>query len=164
MPHVVSLAQKGLRDATCCEPGTANAVTSSQPQQLQPVNSHSWILRALGTLLLPAELLAVTDSGEGQSLPSAVYSIKVSKFMATMAILVKLHELQKGLWGVIGMGGGLTKGVGYNKQNTLFIVNAISCFCVVYDVLEGCMNHGACVIVRGQLCEVSSLLPIFFFI
>lgn len=52
-----------------------------------------------------------------------------------MTILVKLHGLQKELSGVVGMGGGLTKGVGYNKQNTLFIFDAITYFCVVYDVL-----------------------------
>lgn len=100
------------------------------------------------------------DSGEGQSLPSPLYAMKASKFMVTMTILVKLHELQKELLEVVGMGGGLTKGVGYKKQNTLFIFNAITYFCVVYDVLEGCMNHSTCVIVRGQLCEVTSCLPI----
>lgn len=49
----------------------------------------------LGPCPLPAELLAVMDSGEGQSLSSDVYSMKISKFMVTKTILVELGEYQK---------------------------------------------------------------------
>lgn len=89
------------------------------------------------------------DSGEGQSHSSAESAMEISKLMVTKIILVKFGESQKQdmnvqkrpLVGVIGMGGKLKRMMGYSKQKTLFIFNAINYYYVFYNVLRGCMKH-----------------------
>lgn len=63
--------------------------------ELGMVSSLSWVLGALRDLPLPTEQLVVMDSGEGQSLSSAVYAMEISKVTVTETTLVQSGESQK---------------------------------------------------------------------